>query len=312
MKKTALCAILAIICGLFASAGAKAAECRLAYTAKAQYAPQILAFKNGWFKAKGINFVPVDLGMGTGIVACEALLSGSADAAVMGDAPAIIALASGYPCKLVCAYGGGENMHSLIVSEKSGIKNIPDLAGKRIGAHFGSSAHGGLELFLDMHGLSKSVALVNIPQKNLVEALASNSVDAILASEPAPSLALDKAPGSSKLTTLAGLGNDYPLLLVVSAKYAAEHPAAIAALIEGTRKGVDFINQHPAAAAGELAKITRTPLKTEEKILDNLEWKVRMGREVVESLIQTANFLRKTGRLKTMPAIADMVYKAEE
>lgn len=308
MKKAIAAALLSAFMGLLAAGQACAADCRLAYTAKVQYAPQILAFRNNWFEAKGIRFVPVDLGMSAGIAAAEALVSGSADAAVMGDAPAIIALASSFPCRLVCAYGGGENMHSLIVSEKSGIRKIEDLAGKRVGAHFGSSAHGGLELFLNRHGLAGAVTLVNTPQKNLIEALASGSVDAILASEPAPSLALEKAPGSRKLTTLAGLGNEYPLMLVVSEKFAREYPEAVAGLVEGTRKGVDFINRDRAAAAAELAKATGIAPRVEERSLGNLTWKVAMDKRIVDSLVQTAEFLHRTGRLKNVPDIAAKVY----
>lgn len=135
-----MCAIAVVLCGAPVSAET---TCRLAYTAKVQYAPQILALKKGWLSAPGVEFKAIDLGMSTGIAAAEAVVSGSADVAVMGDVPAIIALASARPCVLVCSYGGGEDMHSIIVSEKSGIKAIEDLAGKRIGVHFGSSTHGG-------------------------------------------------------------------------------------------------------------------------------------------------------------------------
>lgn len=311
MKKLVLAILFCVL--IFAScAESRAADCRLAYTAKVQYAPQILAFKNNWFVAPGIRFVPVDLGMSTGIAAAEAMISGSADAAVMGDVPAIIAVASNFPCRLVCSYGGGENMHSLIVSEKSGIKTIADLAGKSIGAHFGSSAHGGLENFLAKNGLAGSVKLINTPQKNLVEALASGSVDAILASEPAPSLVLEKVPGSRKLTTLAGLGNEYPLMLVVSEKFATAHPEAVAALVEGTRKGVDFISKERAAAAAELAKATGVAPKIEERSLGNLDWKVVMDGKIVDSLTNTAEFLHKNGRLKTVPDIAAKVYEEKK
>ena len=160
---TLMCAIAVVLCCAPVSAET---TCRLAYTAKVQYAPQILALKKGWLSAPGVEFKAIDLGMSTGIAAAEAVVSGSADVAVMGDVPAIIALASARPCVLVCSYGGGEDMHSIIVSEKSGIKAIEDLAGKRIGVHFGSSTHGGIHRFLEKHGLSSSVKLVNTPQKN--------------------------------------------------------------------------------------------------------------------------------------------------
>ena len=197
-------------------------------------------------------------------------------------------------------------MHSIIVSEKSGIKAIEDLAGKRIGVHYGSSTQGGIHRFLEKHGLSSSVKLVNTPQKNLVEALISGSIDAVAASEPAPSLALDKVPGSRLLTTLHGLGNDYPLMMVATKSFADAHPEALKALVEGTRKGVDYIKADPDTAGTELSASTGTPAKVEQRTLRKLAWEVRLDDGIVASLEQTANFLNSIGRLKKVPDIRGM------
>lgn len=306
MPKYCLLFFIAFLLFFQTTANAEETDCRIAYSAKTQYAPQILAFKNGWFEAPDIKFIPVDLGMSTGVAAAEALISGSADIAVMGDAPAVIALASAKPSVLVCSYGGGENMHSLIVSEKSGIKQISDLEGRTIASAFGSSAHGGLLHFLDKNGLAGSVKLVNTPQKNLVEALASDSVDAILASEPAPSLALAKVKGATRLTTLAGIGNDYPLVMIALRDYAKANPKAIEGAVAGTLMGVDFINSEPEKAAEEVAQVTGLPTDIEKACLKALDWKVRMDKTIIDSLMQTAKFLHETGKLKKVPDIASM------
>lgn len=296
-----LCSLILICPGTVRADGT---VCRLAYSAKVQYAPQILALQHGWFKEAGADVKGVNLGMTTGISATEALVSGSADVTVMGDVPGIIALASSHPTVLVCAYGGGEGMHSIVVSEKSGIKTIEELRGKRIGCHFGSSTHGGIHLFLEKHGLAKAVTLVNIPQKNLVEALISGSIDGFAASEPAPSLALKKVKGARLLTTLHGLGNSYPLVMVASKSFAEKHPDILKALVDGTLKGVDLIKADPASAGKELATATGAPADLEEATLRKLSWDVRLDRDVITSLEQTAQFLHSIGRLKTVPNIA--------
>lgn len=296
---------------LYAAPASAETTCRLAYSAKVQYAPQLLALKHGWFKEEGIDVRPVNLGMTTGISATEAIVSGSADVAVMGDVPAIIALASAQPCVLVCSYGGGENMHSIIVSERSGIKTIEDLKGKRIGCHFGSSTHGGIHLFLQKHGLSSSVTLVNTPQKNLVEALVSGSVDAFAASEPSPSLALEKVSGARLLTTLHGLGNSYPLMMIASKSFADNHPEVLKILIDGTRKGVDYINNDPDKAGLEISADTGAPASSEQNTLRKLVWNVRLDKDILDSLEQTAEFLYSIGRLKNIPRIDDKVVRLD-
>ncbi|MEZ4600092.1 MAG: ABC transporter substrate-binding protein [Syntrophotaleaceae bacterium] len=278
--------------------------CRLAYTSKGYYAPQILAYNKGWLAADGVIVQEIKLGMGAGIAAAEALVSGSADVAVMGDVPALIALASARDCVLVAAYGGGEKMHSIIVGERSGIEKPADLAGKSLGVQFGSSTHGAVYLYLEHHGIDPAkVQLVNLPQKDLVEALISGSIDALAASEPTPMLTRDKVPGARELACLSGLGNDYPSLIVASQEFADAHPEAIRAIVAGTRRAVDWINADPDAAAAETALVTGTPASLEAAMFRKMEWRVRLDEQVVRSLNMTGAFLHRLGKLKEVPDV---------
>lgn len=287
-----------------AADSARPLVCRLASTAKAHYAPQILASRKGWFAADGVVIQDLKLGMSAGIAAAEALVSGSADVAVMGDVPAIMALASGRDCVLVAAFGGGEKMHSIVVAAGSGITRPADLAGKRLGVQFGSSSHGAVQLYLKRHGIAPSrVKLMNIPQKDLVEALISGSIDALAASDPTPALAVARGRGARELACLSGLGNDYPLVIVATRDFAAAHPEAIRAVIAGTRRGVDWINRDPAGAGRELSLVTGAPPEQEAATLRKLKWRVTLDGRVIRSLNMTAEFLRETGKLKRIPDV---------
>lgn len=278
--------------------------CRLAYTAKGYYAPQFLASRKGWFAAKGVTVQDVPLGMSAGIAGAEALVSGSADVAVMGDVPALIALASNRDCVLIAAYGGGEKMHSIIATEKAGITKPADLAGKRLGVQFGSSTHGAVYLYLEHNGIDPAtVKLVNMPQKDLIEGLQSDSIDALAASEPTPTLALKKVPGAHEVAVLSGLGNDYPLLLVASKAFADAHPDAIRAIVAGTRKAVDWINTDPDAAGAATAAVTGAPASVEADMFRKMDWKVRLDDQTIDSLNKTAAFLHSIGKLKQIPDV---------
>lgn len=301
-----LCFALPALCPE-SSRAAEPVDCRLAYTAKVHYAPQILALKKGWFAAPGVTVRGIDLGMSAGIAAAEALVSGSADVAAMGDVPAVLALASQQPCILIASYGGGQAMHSIITSRGSGIATASALKGKRIGVQFGSSTHGAVYLYLKARHIDPaSVTLVNIPQGNLIEALISNDIDALAASEPTPTLALEKAPGSRLLAVLSGLGNDYPLMLVASKKFADANPNAIKALVDGMRTAVAYINADPGKAGTELSAATGAPAQLETDTLRKLQWGLRMDEGVLSSLEQTAAFLHSLGRLKSVPDIRAM------
>lgn len=313
-RKNSIHALLVTLCALttlsavvyVSSADAKSntVVCRLAYTAKVHYAPQILASRKGWFAAKGVEIRDVKLGMSAGIAGAEALISGSADVAVMGDVPGIIALAGKRDCVLVASYGGGEKMHSIVVGAKSGITKPSDLTGKRLGVMFGSSTHGAVMLYLKKHTIDPArVKLVNIPQKDVIEALMSGSIDALAASDPTPALALAKVKGARELACLSGLDNDYPLVIVASRSFADAHPEAIRAIVAGTRKAVQWIKKDPKAAARELALVTGAPVDLEVASLRKLEWWVKLDDRIIKSLSTTAEFLHSIGKLKQVPDI---------
>ena len=285
-----------------ASTADKPVEVRLAYTAKGYYAPQFLASRKGWFQAPGVSVRDVNLGMSAGIAGAEALVSGSADVAVMGDVPALIALAGDRDCVLVAAFGGGEKMHSIMVGADAGMHAAHDLKGRRLGVQFGSSTHGAVFLYLEKQGVDPAgLTLVNLPQKDLIEAFISGSIDAVAASEPTPTLMLEKVPGSRELASLSGLGNDYPLLMLATRAFADAHPHAVRAVVAGTARAVDWINTDPDAAGAETAAVTGAPAALEAAMFRKMEWRMRLDEQTLRSLDMTAAFLHKVGKLKRVP-----------
>ncbi len=242
-------------------------QLRLAYGKKIHYAPQIVALKKGYFTEQGLAVEPK--AVQAGIQAAEALISGSADVAVMGDAPGIIAAASGMPVKIVASYGGGERMHRLVAAPNSGIRSASDLRGRRVAVQMGSSTHGGFLLFLEKQSIVPGdVTLVPLNPRDMPEAMLAGDIDAGVGSEPWPSNIEERVDGSYEVATLSGLGNTYPLVMVVSERYAQEHPDAVTAALKATAQAVDFMHQHPGEAAALIADSTGVPLARERKIMD--------------------------------------------
>jgi NitT/TauT family transport system substrate-binding protein len=273
---------------------------RLAYGKKIHYAPQIVALKQGYFADEGLA---IDAkAVQAGIQAAEALTSGSADAAVMGDAPAIIAAASGMPVKIIASYGGGERMHRLVAGPKSGIRTPADLKGKRVGVQMGSSTHGAFLLFLDKNGLSANdLELVPLNPSDMPEAMLVDQIDAGVGSEPWPSNIEERVKGSSEVATLSGLGNNYPLVMLVTARYAQAHPEAVVAALRATQQAVDLMHTDADRAAGLISEATGVPVERERKIMDTLEWGVVLDDATINSLKQTADFLHSQGKIQSVP-----------
>jgi NitT/TauT family transport system substrate-binding protein len=273
---------------------------RLAYGKKIHYAPQIVALKQGFFSQQSLA-VEAKV-VQAGIQAAEALTSGSADAAVMGDAPGIIAAASGMPLKIVASYGGGERMHRLVAGPGSGIRSPDDLKGKRVGVQMGSSTHGAFLLFLKKNALgADDLKLVPLNPSDMPEAMLTDQIDAGVGSEPWPSNIEESVEGSYEVATLSGLGNNYPLVMLVTEAYAQEHPDAVVAILNATREAVDFMHQQPAEAAALIAEATGVPVARERKVMDTLEWGVVLDEATINSLKQTAEFLHSQGKITHVP-----------
>jgi ABC-type nitrate/sulfonate/bicarbonate transport system substrate-binding protein len=195
-------------------------------------------------------------------------------------------------------------MHRIIAGKDSGIRKAQDLTGKTIAVNFGSSTHGALMLYLKKNGLDLSqVKIMNLNSSDMPEALATGQIDAVAGSEPIPSIVEMGAPESYELATLSGLGNSYPLVLLVSAEVAANKPREVSALVRATAKAVRLMNDDPQRASEIIASATGATPQFELKVMQALEWRVRLDQEVRDSLEQARDFLFD---IKKIPSKPDM------
>jgi NitT/TauT family transport system substrate-binding protein len=297
---------LAVSCSQSDAPKSGAAKVRFAYARKIQYAPQILAAETGLFTGAGFE-VESQIMLG-GIQCAEALTTGAADVAAMGDVPALIAASSGMPVKIVCRYGGGERMHRIVAGPKSGIKTIADLAGKKIAVQKGSSTHGAFLHFCQKHGLDDGrVTIVDLHPKHMPEAIAAGQVDAIVGSEPWPTNVEAAVEGSHEVCCLSGLGNDFPHVVVVSTRFAEAHPDQVRAVVQAVADAVAKMNANPAASAASIAQVTGVPTEREQRIMQSLDWHIALDETVRASLQQTAEFLHENGRIPKVPDLATVL-----
>jgi sulfonate transport system substrate-binding protein len=129
----------------------------------------------------------------------------------MGDTAAIIITSRSDKFVIIASNAAGEHRHRIMVRKDSDIFTINDLKGKRIGVRKGTSTYGGLLDALEKANISpKEIDLIDLTPPIMIDALMVGSLDAFAASEPTPSAAEQK--GARTLTTLGGLGNEYPLI----------------------------------------------------------------------------------------------------
>jgi len=265
---------------------------RFSYQDRVADAVSIIAVQRALFAAEGLTVQAQRFASGP---ACsETLYTGAADVGTMGDTTAVIAVARNAPVRIVASHGGGENRHRIIVARTSGITSVRGLAGKRVAVKKGTSTYGGLLAYLKAHGVDPGrVSIIDMRPTDMPESLAAGSVDALVASEPTPSLA--ETRGGRQLATLGGLDNTYPILLVMRREFCESRPDDAVRFLRAMARAVTFIHEQPDSARDLLGKATGLPVDVAGKAMGHHTYGLTLGRDVTSSLARTAEFLVSQG-----------------
>lgn len=155
--------------------------------------------------------------LSSGSLTAEALISGTADLATMGDAVAV-SLASRYPQTIVLlgVHGAGASRHKLVTRTERP---------RTIGVKFATSTHAALLAWVE-----EDVRLIDLSPDLQIAALASGQIDALAASEPTGSIALSQIEGVTA-RPLTVKGRSFPLVLVARRDALKEYPEQIATCI---------------------------------------------------------------------------------
>ena len=277
---------------------------RFAYQNRVGDAVSLIALGKGYFAAEGIQVKGVLFNNGP---ACaEALYTGAVDVATMGDTTALISVAKDPSVRILASHGAGEHRHRIIVATASPLRTLADLKGKRVGVKKGTSTYGGLLALLAANGLRiTDMKLLDLSPDLLPEALSAGSLDAFVASEPTPSVAENR--GGRELATLGGLGNDYPLLVVVKSAVLQKREAELVAFFRALRRAEQFIRKNPAETAAIICTVDRISIDTARKAMGRHSYLLRLDDKVLKSLEQTAAFLYGQHKISQLPDLKSVV-----
>ncbi len=271
-----------------------------AYQDRIADAASVVAVKKDLFSAEGLQMKP--LRFSSGPACAEALYSGSAQVGTTGDATAVIAAARKAGLVIIASHGGGERRHRIVARSGQPLANPSDLKGKTVGVKKGTSTYGGLLAYLKANGLSlETVRIVDMRPADMPEALSAGSVDAICASEPTPSLA--ETRGGKPFAELAGLGNNYPILLMARTRFVEERPGDLVKFLRAMAKAMKFVREHPEETAGILAKVSGLDKGLCLNAMKRHSYELNLSDQMLESLTKTGQSLKDHGRIPQIPDI---------
>ena len=177
----------------------------------------------------------------------DAMISGRVDVGVLGSTPFVVGAAKGDMVAIgMCMYAGKAD--AIVAGNKSGIKTIADLKGRRVASQLGSATdYVFQEKILPAFGLKRSdVQIINIPHQNHIAALIAGSVDAFAGVEPFPSLA--EVDGVGHVLVDYEKYDMLPVIIAANRNVVEHKRAAVVALLRGWLQGVKlFRTQRPEA-----------------------------------------------------------------
>ncbi len=224
----------------------------------------------------------------SGSLTAEALISGNADVATMGDAVAVT-LAARYPETIILLgiHGGGIDRHRMVGRSDRPLK---------IGVKFGTSTHAALSSWL-----SYDADLIDLSPSLQLSALESGEIDALAASEPTPSIAMNRLEGMKDFS-LALPDKIYPLVLVTTKKTLKDKPEQIARFIDEIKKAEKLL-EGPLDRDTEELLLSVTGL--DEEVLavsrDFHQFNYEPVIEHLEELNTLAQFMVSQGSIPTIP-----------
>lgn len=218
-------------------------------------APYAVAMEKGFFREQGVDITGILTSSGGG-TSVRNTLAGELPYGEVALSAAIEAIRAGQPLKII--NGGVESVADIlwIAKPDSPLKSVKDLVGKKVGFTAPGSVTNMLILMaFKASGVDpKQVKLVPAGDVGAnLSAVLSGAIDTGMTAEPIWS------ENKSKIKPVFWVKDVLPPNMtqtvgVTTTDFAKTSAAKLRAIIEGRRKGVEFIEQHPDEAADITAK----------------------------------------------------------
>lgn len=229
---------------------------------RAPYGVWYAADKQGFYEAEGLKVTFNYGGKTTNPVAM--VMSKTDQFGVLGGPDtALVAIGKGSPIKILGIIHKDSNFPCLITLKKSGITNVEQLEGKKVGMYSGHISVDVLRNLFRRTGVTVQEIDVGFDYSQLI----AGSIDAQWAFTAAAAVELPEKGVQVNVLSPADYGiNTHGYTIFATADYINEHPDQVRGYLAATFKGVSYMADHPE----EIAKLVTTKDST-----GNLEeWQV--------------------------------------
>ena len=221
-----------------------------------------------------------------------AVMGGGADIATNAESPTTAAAMAKQPIAFLARINYA--FVKTLVSEKSGIKGISDLAGKKIGYTVGTGGEVYTNYLLKKAGITKNdVTLVNMRPQELLPAMAAGSVDAINSWEPNITNAKRAVKGASIIDTKGIYAESFNVLTL--RPFLEKNPELFVRLMRSYIDAEKFLKENPEESIEIVAKRAGMEPSDLKAIWNDYTFSVVLDDKTVNVLKAHATWRLETG-----------------
>jgi len=266
---------------------------RLAYLqSDLHHLPAFVALEKGFYQQEGLS-VAVSGIFKAGPELVSAFAADSIDVGYVGLSPVTVAVAN-KTAQLKVIAQVNKNGSAIVVRKDAPFKNIAHLKGKVIAI----PGHSTIQDFLLRRALLNSgfyenkTSIITIKPPEMISVLNSREIDAFIAWEPYPSLAITKNLGRVLIYSKDIWQNHPCCVLAVSKKFMDKNPYKVDSLLKTHLKSIKYIENNFMEAVNIGMKYTGMDKRTIELALQNIQFDHRI---TISHVIEYTEFLNKLG-----------------
>lgn len=266
--------------------------------------PYYLAKEKKWFEKEfakknvKVNWVEVQ----GGAPQFEALTAERIDFFVTGNTPSITAQNAGIPFKVIGVASTGQKNIGIVVKNKSKIKTIADLKGKKIAVAKATAAYDNLIRLLKHGGLNiKDVQVINLQANEAKAAYTGNSVDAWVVTEPFLSQTIvdDK---SRVIADGSTINYTSPAYYIGREEVLKDHPEYATTFLKVIKKATDWQDKNLDQAISIYSDQLKLNDKVVRKVIDHVNFTLApLNGELQKNQQEVAEFLHNEKAIDQVP-----------
>lgn len=279
-------ALLGLAVSIFVGTGPAEAKEKLPLTLAMSLtplsSPTIIAEAKGFFAKNGLD-VTIENFIG-GHRTIEAVFDGQADIATSSEVVVMFNSFKRSDFAIICTFVTSDNDIKIITRKDTGIREVRDLKGRRIGTVTGASAQFFLDQSLMLAGIDDAqVDVVHVNPENSPSSLADGDVDAVVVWEPWAYLTKKNLGGNAVVVPHGRIYTE-TFNAVALRDYVDKNPDVMERFVRALIDATEFLNAHPEESQLIVAKRIDADIDSVKAVWGDLNFGVSLHQWLLTTL----------------------------